>query len=260
MSSDEYSTDEVSKKRRAVKDIELAFERSKKTVRSPEKQGTNDDKLDQILKMMSELKKEQKEIIEEVKQVRKEQQQYKEEIRSLKQENENLKEDNVKIKKENQEIKKELQEISNMMEKIEQQRRKNNVVITGLTLQSNDSVLLKETINNFLKTELKIDVTAKHVTKVGGKTSVVVMQSEEEKRMVMQNKAKLRECKLGRIYINDDLTRREQLKQKHIRLAAEEHRKQGKTVKIGYNKLIINENEWRWNRITEKLEETQPKN
>lgn len=262
MDSDEYSTDESNKKRPAAEQIETGFKKSKKTPRSPAKQEENGEssKLDLIVKMISEIKNEQMEIKEEVVKVRKEQQEYKEEMRRLKQENEMLKSDNAKIKKENEDIKKELQEISLTMEGIEKQRRKNNIVITGLQLQTNDSGILRDTINSFLRTELKIDATAKHVTKVGEKTSVVEMHTEEDKKIVMQNKSKLKEWKVARVYINDDLTKKEQLKQKQIRITAAEQRKEGKTVKIGYNKLTIDGTDWRWDRTTGRLQKSLPKN
>lgn len=55
--------------------------------------------------------------------------------------------------------------------------------------------------------------------------------------MILQNKCKLRRWKQEMVYMNKDLIRKQQLKQKQIRAAIEEYRRNSKIVKIGYNKL-----------------------
>ncbi|KAK9678953.1 hypothetical protein QE152_g40403 [Popillia japonica] len=62
-SSDGYSTDE--KKRKAEEEARTVFGTSKKTQRSPKLERKDGDKLDQILKLMTEMKSDQKLIKEE---------------------------------------------------------------------------------------------------------------------------------------------------------------------------------------------------
>ncbi|KAK9679278.1 hypothetical protein QE152_g40149 [Popillia japonica] len=62
----------------------------------------------------------------------------------------------------------------------------------------------------------------------------------------MQNKAKLREYREGRIYINDDMTKEEREIQGRIRRKAKEERTKGKKVKIRFQKLIVEGEQWSW--------------
>ncbi|KAF2895613.1 hypothetical protein ILUMI_10562 [Ignelater luminosus] len=76
----------------------------------------------------------------------------------------------------------------------------------------------------------------------------------------MKNKAKLKQIKEAKVYINDDLSVIEREKQKQIKKKANEEKGNGKDIKIGYNKVIVDGVEWRWDRAKEKLEKAQLKN
>lgn len=103
--------------------------------------------------------------------------------------------------------------------------------------------------------ELGVKATIKTARKLGIKTCIVELGSEENKREVMQNKSKLRNRRGGQIYINDDLTKEERDIQKKIRQRAMEERSKGKQAKIGYSKLIIDGQTWKWNRRDNILEQ-----
>ncbi|KAK9727415.1 hypothetical protein QE152_g19188 [Popillia japonica] len=53
---------------------------------------------------------------------------------------------------------------------------------------------------------------------------------------------------------------REKEKQKQIREMALKEKREGKMVKIGYNKITVDGEEWRWNRNEEKLDKIETKN
>lgn len=82
----------------------------------------------------------------------------------------------------------------------------------------------------------------------------------KDKEKTMKNKSQLKNIKNARIYINNDLTKEEREKQKKIRQRAQQEKANGKTVKMGYNKLIIDGVEWKWNREKEDLEKSGTKN
>lgn len=65
---------------------------------------------------------------------------------------------------------------------------------------------------------------------------------------------------MDRIYINEDLTKKELEKGRLLRKRAKEERNRGRNVKVGYNKIIIDNEEWKWNYITESLELIHAKN
>lgn len=72
---------------------------------------------------------------------------------------------------------------------------------------------------------------------------VAELENWEMKREAMTRKNQLKNRKL---YINNNMTYKERQIQNAIRMIANEERQSGKTVKIGYRKLIINEQEFRW--------------
>ncbi|XP_023312131.1 spectrin alpha chain, non-erythrocytic 1-like [Anoplophora glabripennis] len=217
-----------------------------------------EDKIDILLREIRAIKVEMesvKEIRTEVKQIRKEMKEYKEEIYQLRKENGNLKKECETIKQENEEMKKEIKLTKNRVDNLEKYAKENNVIITGMIIDTDDAKALKETMANFLEMKLNVEVKLKRVRKLGQKTCLMELSSEEDKKMVMENKSKLRNLKNERIYINDDLTKSEIEMRKMIREKAEEERANGKTIKIGYKKLIVDGKVWRWNQNEERLEE-----
>lgn len=96
-------------------------------------------------------------------------------------------------------------------------------------------------------------ITINNVRKLGEKRCLIELKNEQDKKKLMQAKSKLKNLKGETIYINDDLTNREREMQKIIRQMAKKERENGKTVKIGYRKLIVNGTEWRWNSDKEIL-------
>ena len=58
----------------------------------------------------------------------------------------------------------------------------------------------------------------------------------------------------SRVYVDDDLTRKERAIHREIWEHAEEHIEKGCRVKRGYMKLIIHGKCWRWNEWRSKLE------
>ncbi|KAK9721249.1 hypothetical protein QE152_g21649 [Popillia japonica] len=148
-SSDGYSTDE--KKRKAEEEARTVFGTSTKTQRSPKLERKDGDKLDQILKLMTEMKSDQKLIKEEIHCIRTEQEDFKNEIKRLTGENEELREENEVIRKENREIKEELKEQRRLMNIYEKDRKKSNLVLTGMTMGTEDPRELEEVIENIIE-------------------------------------------------------------------------------------------------------------
>uniref|UniRef100_A0A6P7GWE0 Uncharacterized protein LOC114347287 n=1 Tax=Diabrotica virgifera virgifera TaxID=50390 RepID=A0A6P7GWE0_DIAVI len=85
------------------------------------------------------------------------------------------------------------------IEFMEKQRRKNNVVMSGLAIEPYDQSVLKEGMSNFIKHNLKIDVKIKNAYKLGEKTCLIELAEHEEKVKVMKNKSKLRHVEEGKV-------------------------------------------------------------
>lgn len=246
MDSDDYSTDDTKRKRGT--DIEEAdiFTRSKKVARTPDKTKKSENKLDKLMVMMQTL-------MQDVKDIKDEQKAYKEEIQQLKIEND-------QIRNENKEIRKEIKEIKTKMDKMEKEKRKNNIVIHGIEINSEKQEEQVEEIKNFMKNKIGVETQIKNLKKIRSKICLVELGNNDEKRKVMQNKNKLKNIRDQKIYINDDLTKNEREIQKKIVNAAKEEKRKGKKVKIGLQRLIIEDKKYKWNDEKDILEEIPTKN
>ncbi|XP_028138967.2 uncharacterized protein LOC114333306 [Diabrotica virgifera virgifera] len=202
--------------------LEELFRKSKKVFRSPNKTPNEDNKLDQIIKMMHDLTKETKNLTTEVKEIKNEQRKYWEELNDLKTELEKVKQENQTKHKEKEEMKKELNDMKIRVQRLEKERKVNNVVIQGLTIDTIDRNALKQAVGNFMEKEMNINVQIEEAIKLGEKTCLVKLQNKFEKEKIMQNKAKLKHIKDYKVYINNDITKEELQTQKSIRQVANE--------------------------------------
>jgi hypothetical protein len=80
------------------------------------------------------------------------------------------------------------------------------------------------------------------------------MEEWSGKEKVMKQKGKLREKKEEKIFIDNDFTKQERQIQKKLRIIAKEEKREGKEVKVGDRKIIIERLQWRWNEERKRLE------
>lgn len=203
-----------------------------------------EDKLDRIISMMLEMREELKE--------------YKENMKTIIMENEQLKQQNEKIAKKNEEIKRELESMRNSIEDMEKEKRKCNIVITGkftekIEMTHNE---MNDELKDFMRKNLDVQVNFKQVRKIGERTCLIELENIQDKQNIMRNKHKLQKIK-ERIYINNDLSRKDRNKQQQIRIKVKEARSQGKIVKVGNNKIQIDKELWEWNQIKNQLEQSK---
>lgn len=168
-------------------------------------------------------------------------------------ENEQLRKENNKIKEENCMIKKEIQSINTRLEQLEKEKRRNNIVIQGLSV-NNNTTEIKEDIEKFLYEKLGVNTKVKSAYRMGPKMQIVAPESYEVKREVMKNKIKLRNIQGNKIFINNDQTKQEREIDAQIRVRARTERSKGRRVRNGYQKLFIDEEEWKWNKVKGVLE------
>lgn len=268
-------------------DEEEGFKRSKTTTRTPPKDNKGEQEkqeMEEIKKMLSEMNKEIKTQIKElkteikdenkairndIKEVKEEIKQNNEEIKNIKQGIENmkkewakekkeLKQENEMIKAENKKIIEDLNDLKRSIERLDKEKRKNNIIISGLTIDTEDPIALKEGMTNMLETHLGIKTDIKRTQKIGSETCLIELGSEEEKVNILRNKNKLKNVKPEKIWISEDLTKREHQKVKALREIGREMREKGKKVKMGYNKVTVDGKEWRWNHEKEKVVEIAP--
>lgn len=243
MSSDECSSED--KKRKAEEEMLEVFRKNKKLLRSPvQDKKKQEEKLEKITELV-------KEVLKEVKEVKQKQTELQEDIKEIKQEN-------SKLRYENNEIRKEMESLKDTVEKLEKQRIKNNIIVTGMPINTNERCDIKNDMKNFLRTNIGIEVNIANAYKLGPTTCKLELEKSVEKMNVMKNKNKLKGS-AERIYINHELTKQEIEIQKEIKRVAEEERRKGKRTKIGYQKLTVDQQTWKWDKKLSKLN-ADPKN
>lgn len=241
--SEEFTSGD--KKRLREQDGGSVFKRSKKVLRSP---ATNRNEEDTSTQEMLKI------VLSEIKEIRRENKEYRENMEKLETEVKELKTELL-------ETRHKMEKIENKLEQYEQQKRKENIIIKGLKLNSDSGSEYKESVKNFIKQNLKVDVEIASAHRLNDMVSVVQMANFEAKIKVMENKNKLRSYAGGNVYIENDLTVKERGIQKQIRDVARNERQKGNVAKVGFNKLIINGIKWVWNREmdTLQIENTAPK-
>lgn len=136
----------------------------------------------------------------------------------------------------------------------ERRERKNNIVIKGWKAPENKD--LEAEVTDFLKDRLKVETKVKEARWIKGrqqdKRSVIAeLYTWEAKKEVMKKKSSLKITGTPNfqevIYIDNDMTFSERDVQRAIRGRAEEEKKLGKTVKVGFKKLIVDGKTWKWN-------------
>ncbi|KMQ84813.1 hypothetical protein RF55_17072 [Lasius niger] len=83
-----------------------------------------------------------------------------------------------------------------------------------------------------------------------GKMVLVKLESEEDRKNILENKRKL---KGKEIRIEKDLTFREIKMKWRLRQIAEEEKRKGERVRVGYGKVWIGNEIWFWNEEMEEV-------
>jgi hypothetical protein len=141
--------------------------------------------------------------------------------------------------------------IEEKMEQRKKKERKNNVITTGIGgIRGNVERGVKEE----LEREIGVKVNVKEAFKINkDKMMLAKIESWEQKKNIMLNKSRLKEIKGERVYIDDHLTNKERKTQRKLKDVAREERDRGERVKIGYRKIQINGEWFRWDEREKKL-------
>jgi hypothetical protein len=169
------------------------FRKSKKVERSPVKKAMDEEMkkmLEKIMEDVGEIKEENRKMSREL-----------EQLKSM------MREKEEKWEREKMELKEKMTKLEEKMEEQEKRVRKKNIVVTGLDEEECEN---EKKLEKWMKAELEVEVRVKEMYKInGGKMIVAELESWGEKRKVMENKRKLREKKGKRVYIEDDMTKKE---------------------------------------------------
>jgi hypothetical protein len=237
---------------RTSKEGKNPLRNSSRTRRSPNRsQEENQSKeIDKEMKttMIREMSEEIKTLRKELAAVREENGELRKELATVREEMRGREE---KGQLEKADWMKRMEMIEEKMEQREKKERKNNVIITGIGAISGN---VERGVEEWLEREIGVKVNVKEAFKINkDKMMLAKIENWEQKKNIMLSKSKLKEKKGERMYIDDDLTKEERGTQKKLRELAREERDRGKRVKIGYRKIQINRDWFRWNKRQEKL-------
>ncbi|KAH0814053.1 hypothetical protein GEV33_008739 [Tenebrio molitor] len=234
--------------RQEEEEEEEVFGTSKKTARSPEVEKKLGREMEKILEKLEEVKRE---ITEEIKELRKENQDVKREIEQLREE---FKNKEKKWEEEKNSMSERVAWLETKMENEERRRRKNNIVITGWRSEGSSKQQSREKVEKFIKENIG-EAKVKDCYNINKDQILVQMEEWSGKEKVMKQKGKLRGNRATeKIFIDNDLTKKEREIQKKIRAIAREERRQGKDLKVGYMKITIEGVQMRWNEEKGRLE------
>lgn len=254
-----------------------AFSRSKKIIRSPNtnirlKEQEYEDEimnekieslLQEIKVIREDMKKKDEHLVDmlgEIKEIRKEMRDKDNIITDILEEVKNLRIDarkqDEKWSKQTVKMHGALEKVETKIEKLEKERKKLNVIVKGVQVEQGDN---RAAIEAVFGETLGVRNSIKSVRALGKERKVLLveMESWESKMQIFKNKYKLKETN---IFIDNDQTQEEMRIQAELRALAREERNQGKTVKIGYKKILINEEEYVWDKNEEGVVLKQPNN
>jgi hypothetical protein len=253
-------------------EAERIFQKSKIVVRTPTKIQTeaSEENLDMedIKRMLEDLKNDIKNdmreihagIREDIKAIRDDLRDMKSEIKENKVEIHQTKEEIQKMKndwaKEKEELITNVQNVLNKTEKIMKEKIRNNLVITGIDIDTNDNETLTIATEKMIEQELKVKVKVNKAYKIGQQRCIIELQNFEDKIATLKAK---RNLKGKNIFIESELTENERKIQKELRDIARNEKSNGATVKIRYQKLEINGITMKWDKKEQKLVEDRNK-
>ena len=141
----------------------------------------------------------------------------------------------------------ELTRLQETEERRQRKERKNNIVIKSKEFGDRTESDQNEKVKKILQ-EIESDVEFSKTTFIGKNTMGmglvrVELNNLEDKIKIMKNKNKL---KGQDRYIDDDMTRQEREIQSALRKRAREEKEKGNEAKVGYQKLLINNNWVNW--------------
>lgn len=156
-------------------------------------------------------------------------------------------------------MKQEIKKVENKIENIDKEKRRNNIVIHGLKIEMKDQENMEGKVEDFMESTLQVKVNTKAVIKLSDVTYLVELTKPTDKMKIMKNKNKLKNIS-PKIFINDDMNRIEREIQGKIRKQAKDEKEKGNKVKIGFQKLLVDDEVWRWDKDKNEFKKGDQKN
>lgn len=131
-------------------------------------------------------------------------------------------------------------ELEARLDRLERQEKMANIVITGLPVVEGPNPDVRSAVNDLLSTQLKRQTVVQDAYQIrlkSGESKIIAkLPSVADKRIVMATKKALPE----KVFISDDLIRKDQFVLFKVREYAKSQRKPGTEVKMGKGRVYIN--------------------
>lgn len=154
-----------------------------------------------------------------------------------------------------------LENKENNRETKEKNERRKNIIISGNIMNNsrdvdNCKVRVEKIIQDVIKTKVEITNTELICKNNKGKDVIRVRLATHDKKLeIMKKKSQLRGSD---VFIDDDLTKEEQIIQKCIRERVKQEKENGKMAKVGYQKIFMNGKWCKWSSEVGKVFEELP--
>lgn len=193
------------------------------------------------------VRKLEKSLIKEIELTKKEVKECKEEVTELKKE---LHENQEEWKKKEEKLENKVNELEKAIEKRDREARKYNVIISGLQIQASDKNTMVQVANEQIKKLWNVNLVVTDVWQINDEITGVKLARWEDKLVLFKaaNKIKNKE-----IFVNSDLTLKEREIQRELRSIKKQEIEKGNKAAVGYQKIFINNTEYRWDPQGKKL-------
>lgn len=154
------------------------------------------------------------------------------------------------LQKENIVQEKKIKELESKIEVLERQTRKNNVIYFGIEEVEDENIkTLEQNIINVITKKQEVNLNQTEINNVYriGKINnerqprpvIVSLTNFKRKTEILSSRAKLRGSD---IFVNEDMTRKQQEVRKNLNVHAKRLREEGKRVSIKGDRIVIHEN------------------
>uniref|UniRef100_A0A6P7GZ07 Centrosomal protein of 290 kDa-like n=1 Tax=Diabrotica virgifera virgifera TaxID=50390 RepID=A0A6P7GZ07_DIAVI len=159
MSSDELK-DEGKRMRKGDEEGEKGDVKKSRQMDTTTRKGSGVEREDEMMEILKQLalnlREENEAISLDVKDIKSEQRIYAEELKELRAENQKLREENEAIRKESEQTKKQVRELSTRLDYLEKEKKKDNVIVTGLDIDAEEPEMLKLAMGKKVEETLQI--------------------------------------------------------------------------------------------------------
>lgn len=131
-------------------------------------------------------------------------------------------------------------------------RRKTNVVLSGLIIDSDDPQQLTDIVQEFFEVELQVNVKVVCVERKVDNIFIVKLGSVEDKVRVLKKKYAMVD-KRARVSVYSDHSPRERKMYEVLKSRLGEEKQKGSLVRFGYRGLVINGENWLWSDRRQEL-------